>query len=434
MLVGDRLAAAVAGRCRLQPEHLHECGKAAIALADPCDLCRERAPIGGETCIGGIERAEEGSVATALVLAPREARQDAGDQHAVWLTGGADRGQQPAPGDVGQREALERGARGFGQQRGDEVARVGAKRRRPKRAVHRQRFGDVHALGARQRLDAVETQPERLGEALHVALVRMIEGRHRDRLVKRLAHRLDAGGERGGESGLGVLVVVGGRAGRNQIEAGGEAMRRDQPRDARGGVVGIAGQPQPERDHAVEAAARPRHLERNAQRQADLDRGVEVEQPAQLGVGDEPAGGAVAIQLRLELLRIGSDDQIVGDRLAEDLMDHGPAGDGDDCEAIGHHEGARHAAGAFRRRFADIGKDERLGQRPRLGIPIGRPLPSHEIGGAALGVAMDQRRPRAFLGQPSRRSRRRAVPRRRGGARSRAPRRLRRSSARPRVR
>ena len=211
-------------------------------------------------------------------------------------------------------------------------------------------------------------------------------------------------------------------------------MRRDQPLDARGGVVGIAGQPQPERDHAIEAAARPRHLERNAQRQANLDRGVEVEQPAQLGIGDEAAGGAVAIELGLELLRIGSQDQIVGDRLAEGLMDHGPAGDGDDCEAIGHHEGARHAAGAFRRRFAE----DRGRSAPRAAAAARRPNWS------AVAVARDRRRgPRCNDGPASStrlprpavaRSRRRAVPRRRGGARSRAPRRLRRSSARPHVR
>ena len=50
-----------------------------------------------------------------------------------------------------------------------------------------------------------------------------------------------------------------------------------------------------------------------------VDRGVEIEEPRKTRVGLQPAGCGIADEHRLELLRVGTDDQIVGDGIAERL-------------------------------------------------------------------------------------------------------------------
>ena len=173
----------------------------------------------------------------------------------------------------------------------------------------------------RQRVDRGEVDAE--GRARCSASVRSlgVGGELRDlalddALVDR-RRRARVGREAGGHP----LGIVGRRALRQEVEAAGVAVALDQALDQRRAGIGIGGELQPENDDAIEAGPEAGRARWRCARQADIDRGVEVEQPGKPRVRLEPAGRRVADEHRLELLRIGADEQIVGDRIAERLDD-----------------------------------------------------------------------------------------------------------------
>ena len=126
------------------------------------------------------------------------------------------------------------------------------------------------------------------------------------------------------------------------------------------------------------------------------DRGVEIEQPRQTRVRFQPAGRGIADEDRLELLRVGADDQIVGDGIAERLAVLCADDEADD-EPLRHDARPRHRSGhRVGPLRADVWEHETGGEGRGGVVPVLRPQANEDEAAARLAVILHQPRPGAF--------------------------------------